>query len=154
MNGIKLLEDGLWKSSHLFFKDDGPVSKGAKTRRFSVLSSFNKSLLGYVKWYSHWRKYVFYPINSIFDDNCLDEISQFMWETTNEHMGRLPNIKRTKDLEKKRRLRRIEQLTRRKKSGTIALTVEEKGSCIPDSEMQVVEGCQSDFDAPVVQGDL
>lgn len=147
---IRRMELDWWKSNHLSFRDDGPVSPGAKTRQFSVFSSSNRALLGYVKWFSHWRKYCFYPLNSLFDDQCLEEIALFMAEATAVHMGRLPNKKRAKEMEQRRRKRRMERLTKKKESSTIGLE-SEKGSCIPDSEMQVVEGCQADFDAPEVQ---
>jgi hypothetical protein len=141
---IKLIELGLWKSSHLHFRDDGPVSPGAKTRQFSVFSSATRTLLGYVKWFPHWRKYCFYPLNSLFDDNCLEQVSHFMKEATAVHKSRLPHIKRGKDMEKARRQRRIEQLTKRKQDAIMNSEVEEDGSCIPVSEllheMQVVEG--------------
>lgn len=146
---IERLEIDWWKSSHLYFHDDGPVSKGAKTRQFSVLSSSNKSLLGYVKWFSHWRKYCFYPLNSLFDDQCLEEVAQFMWEATDAHMGRLPNIKRTKALEQRRRQRRIEQLTNRKKKSTMVSEIKKEG---PASDVVgLVEGGGL---APEVQGEL
>jgi len=143
---IKRIEIDTWKSSHLIFIDNGPVSVGAKTRQFSVLSSSTKALLGYVKWYTHWRKYCFYPLNSLFDDQCLEEVAQFMWEATDAHMGRLPNIKRAKALEQRKRQRRIEQLTKRKKSSTMVSKVE-----VPAPEKPVVEGGGL---APEIQGDV
>ena len=148
---IKQIEQGLWKSSHLHFRDDGPVSKGAKTRQFSVFSSSNRALLGYVKWFSHWRKYCFYPLNSLFDDQCLEQIVAFIKDATFFHKSRLPHIKRDRDKEKERRKKRIEQLTKKKESVKIGLEIEKEGSDIPIDKMSVVEGCQADFDAPEVQ---
>jgi len=138
MSDIKELEPGVWKSSRLYFLDKGPVSKGAKTRLFNVLSSHTRVLLGTIKWYVHWRKYVFCPINSLFDDNCLAEIADFLDERTSAHMSRLPKIKRAKQLMLKRRERRIKRLTEEKERSRIALLSKQKGSCIP--QMQVVEG--------------
>src|SRR5208337_5028304 len=118
---IKRIDKDLYQSSNLTFKDEGYINKGAKTRQYSVFNTFNRSLLGYVKWFAHWRKYCFFPLNSLFDDICLDQVSQFMKDRTSEHKSKLPNIVRTKNMEKARRKRRIEQLTRNKNSATMDL---------------------------------
>ena len=145
---IKRIDLDLWKGSWLTFKDDGPVSQGAKTRLFSVFSTSNRSLLGYIKWYVNWRKYCFFPLNSLFDDNCLREIADFCKEATTVHKSRLPNKQRVKDLKKAARQRRMEKLAKKKltsqeNSGSIENV--DDGSDVPVSELleaqaSVVEG--------------
>lgn len=35
--------------------------------------------LGDIKWYSPWRRYVFYPLaNTLFDASCLTEVTQYI----------------------------------------------------------------------------
>lgn len=111
---IKRVDLDLFKSSHLTFRDDGPVKKGGKTRLYSVFNSHNRSLLGYVKWWGNWRKYCFFPLNSLFDDNCLIEIATFCKEATTVHKSRLPNKQRLKDMEKAKRQRRMEKLAKKR----------------------------------------
>lgn len=41
----------------------------------------NDAYLGIVKWYSGWRRYTFFPeSNTLFDSNCLKEITSFIDE--------------------------------------------------------------------------
>jgi hypothetical protein len=132
---IKRIDPDWFQTSNLFFKDDGPVSKGAKTRRFSVLSRTTRSLLGYIKWFPNWRKYCFFPLNSLFDDKCLRQVAQFCEEATTIHKSRLPNIQRQKDMAKARRERRIDKLTKSKEPDTMGSEVKSTNpdSCIPET---------------------
>lgn len=46
----------------------------------------NNTMLGVIKWYSQWRRYVFYPeINTLFDDKCLENIRYHLERMTYEH---------------------------------------------------------------------
>ena len=76
------LDQKWFQSKNLTFRDDGPINKGAKTRVYSVFSRFNNSLLGYVKWFPNWRQYCFFPLNSLFDKECLRQVAQFCDEST------------------------------------------------------------------------
>ena len=140
---IKRVDLDLFKSSHFTFRDDGPVSKAAKTRLFSVFNSSNRSLLGYVKWWGNWRKYCFFPLNSLFDDKCLEQIAVFCREATTAHKSRLPNKKRIKDLQKAKRQRRIEKLAKKKLTDEQSSGIIENVTEIPESINQVVEGSQN-----------
>ena len=133
----------LFKSRNLTFRDDGLIHSGAKTRQFSVFNTSNRALLGYVKWFAFWRQYCFYPLNSVFDSQCLEQVALFMKETTAAHKSRLPNIKRGRDMMKARRQRRIEQLTKQKEDATMVSVSESSGSDVPE----LVEGI-SNWDAP------
>jgi hypothetical protein len=137
---IERIDLDLWKSSNLTFRDDGPVKPGAKTRVFSIFNSSNKSLLGYIKWFPNWRKYCFYPLNSLFDDKCLDQVSTFMKEATAAHKSRLPNIKRQRDMMLARRERKIERLTKQREAATMGNESEGQVEPAPERKNQVVEG--------------
>ena len=104
---IKRIDLDLFKSRNLTFRDDGLIHSGAKTRQFSVFNTSNRALLGYVKWFAFWRQYCFYPLNSVFDSQCLEQVALFMKETTAAHKSRLPNIKRGRDMMKARRQRPV-----------------------------------------------
>ena len=140
---IKRIDLDLFKSRNLTFRDDGLIHPGAKTRQFSVFNTSNRALLGYVKWFAFWRQYCFYPLNSVFDSQCLEQVALFMKETTAAHKSRLPNIKRGRDMMKARRQRRIEQLTKQKEDATMVSVSESSGSDVPE----LVEGI-SNWDAP------
>lgn len=72
--------------SHLNFSIFGTTPSG-KTRIWNVKSvGPARPLLGTVKWYAPWRKYVFEPLSqTIYDAACLTEISQFCVQQTAEH---------------------------------------------------------------------
>ena len=48
-----------------------------KTKTINVYSKHDDSyILGQIKWWSHWRRYIFLPSNNtLFDASCLNEIS-------------------------------------------------------------------------------
>lgn len=73
------------EGAYLNFKDEGLVTPGSKTRKFSVISRHSGALLGYVKWYVPWRQYVLFPINAVFDKKCLREVADFCERETNTH---------------------------------------------------------------------
>lgn len=62
--------------SYLQFND---VPFKGKTRKISVSNSQNGVLIGMIKFYPQWRKYVFYPeTHTLLDMNCLTEISDVL----------------------------------------------------------------------------
>ena len=51
-----------------------------KTKRWEV-NTKKDILLGYIKWYSPWRKYCFFPIpGTVYAFSCLGDISEFIKE--------------------------------------------------------------------------
>jgi hypothetical protein len=86
------------KGDYLKFKDEGKVSPGAKTNRWSVWSRHDSSVLGEVRWYVCWRQYVYIPLaNKLYDKKCLREVAAFCEQVTAFHkekgsviVGRLP----------------------------------------------------------------
>lgn len=135
---IERVDLDLFRSKNLFFRDDGPVNKGAKTRQFSVFSRATSSLLGYVKWWANWRQYCFFPLNSLFNHECLRQVAQFCQEATTAHKSRLPFKKRLKDMEKAKRQRRMDKLalTKAQKAGNVV------NEPVPEQQNQVVEGVE------------
>jgi hypothetical protein len=75
--------------SHLAFKDAG-TSPSGKTNQWGVWSTDARDeCLGSIRWYSHWRRYVFYPLGArLFDASCLSEIVAFLSTQTSEHHKR------------------------------------------------------------------
>lgn len=81
--------------SFVIFIDDKPK---AKTRVWAVLSALDSpkgtggAELGFVKWWSHWRKYAFFPNdNTLFEQHCLREIAAFCENQTKKHRPRKGN---------------------------------------------------------------
>lgn len=70
--------------SYLSFADRGIPNK--VTREWNVYSS--GQMLGWVKWYSPWRRYVFYPSQqTLFDAACMLELAEFCQGKTEEHQA-------------------------------------------------------------------
>lgn len=71
-----------------FFLLDG---YNRKTYVFDVYN--NTMCLGQVKWYSPWRRYCYFPLDStLYDAKCLFEVEKFL----NELMGERKNGKKDK----------------------------------------------------------
>jgi predicted N-acyltransferase len=64
---------------HIYFDELEPK---AKTKQFAVRNVVSSGdILGYVKWYSQWRRYCFFTIPSsgiVFDEGCLSDIQDFI----------------------------------------------------------------------------
>lgn len=61
-----------------------------KTTVWRVENTETMEVLGFIKWYGGWRKYVFYPIHypgetSWYDADCLIMIGNFCDNATKEH---------------------------------------------------------------------
>lgn len=83
---IQQIADNWFQTDYLLFRDDGPVARGRKTRRFAAISRQNRRQLGFVKWYAQWRQYTFFPFAAtVFDKKCLRELAEFCEDRTNAH---------------------------------------------------------------------
>jgi hypothetical protein len=72
------------KSFVRFVEVEAP--KNFKTKIWDVTNLDRTGLLGQVKWFAQWRKYVFYAANNtLFDFACLNEIALFTQTATAEH---------------------------------------------------------------------
>lgn len=141
MEGIQRIDNIWYKSSYLIYKDDGHIKPGAKTRIFNVYNC-NHKLLGHVKWWTSWRQYCFFPLDSsLYNTDCMYDLAEFCYYVTCEHKNRLPNKQRLKDLKKLKRKRRLERLAISKE----ALHPQET-----QKDVQLVEGSQTN-DAPSIK---
>lgn len=63
------------------------MSKSGKTYVFAAHArNDEQTLLGHIKWYGPWRRYVFYPaIGCLFDPECLRDLSEFTMHKTTVH---------------------------------------------------------------------
>jgi hypothetical protein len=60
-----------------------------RTRLWVVATKDGRQMLGWIKWYSGWRKYVFAPSSgSEFEEDCLREIAGFCERQTREHKAK------------------------------------------------------------------
>lgn len=49
-------------------------------------------IIGYIQWHPQWRKYAFFPsADTVWEEVCLGEISNFIFEKTKEHKDRRNN---------------------------------------------------------------
>lgn len=70
--------------SYLVFDDFGRSRSG--TTRVWIVTSTSGSELGTIRWHGAWRQYTFWPAQAtIFNPDCLDEISTFVRERTSIH---------------------------------------------------------------------
>ena len=64
-----------------------------KTNIYDCINN-NGVQVGQIKWFGAWRKYCFYSINGIYDNNCLLEIITFLDNINKEwRYGRKKNIR-------------------------------------------------------------
>jgi hypothetical protein len=72
--------------AYLHFKEIPELQK-PKTKVYAIYSNATSTYLGYIQWYSPWRKYCFYCDygNLIFDNNCLNEISNYLQKLNINH---------------------------------------------------------------------
>ena len=60
-----------------------------KTKKFYILSKENDDLLGEIKWYPSWRKYIFHTYNQcVFEQICLGDIIKFLDYLKKEREGK------------------------------------------------------------------
>jgi hypothetical protein len=62
------------------------IPTAGKTSAWSVESKHGRDGLGIIKWFGPWRKYAFFPEpDTVFEEVCMREISQFIVDQTAEH---------------------------------------------------------------------
>lgn len=81
MVGMKI---GTWLEAR-----EAPVPATAVTRRFHIFNADNGSYVGFIRWYTPWRKYGFFPPESgpaaaVFEEVCLRDIADFLEKLTAE----------------------------------------------------------------------
>lgn len=62
------------------------TSPSGKTNVYDVVALVGGYFLGQVRWYPAWRKYAFFPDQyTIFEEDCMRDIAQFLDDTTKAH---------------------------------------------------------------------
>lgn len=81
--------DDTWTSgTHIVFRNNGTMNGSTgpqrKTNIYEVLEKGNiRSILGQIKWFGRWRKYVFEPTEkTVYEETCLREIALFIQQET------------------------------------------------------------------------
>lgn len=83
----RIADSSFTQGTHIYFRNLGHMngSRGyqRKTNIYEVYAKGDNFLLGRIAWFSRWRKYVFEPYeNTIYEETCMREISQFIEEET------------------------------------------------------------------------
>lgn len=70
---------------YLNFVEDG-MSPSGLTKMWRIENTSSGIRVGRVKWNAGWRKYCFFPeLATVFDSNCLNEITGFLNSVNEEH---------------------------------------------------------------------
>lgn len=78
-------------SLHLGFLPE--PNPGKKTKRWRVVGS--DVFLGHIRWWTHWRRYVFEPdAGTVFDAECLRGLAEFCKDETEAHKEKLRRRKK------------------------------------------------------------
>ena len=65
---------------------EAPVEPRMTTKRWSIRSRTQGSVLGYVAWFPRWRQYTFDPrAETTFNAVCLTDIARFLDRVNREH---------------------------------------------------------------------
>lgn len=69
------------------------VGQKAKTKVWDVVATAHEAAgimpsLGVIQWHSYWRKYAFFPCNSLFESQCLRDIADFLDDAMKEHRSK------------------------------------------------------------------
>jgi hypothetical protein len=54
------------------------IESSGRTKKFICKNIKSEDILGFIRWYSFWRQYIFYPEPCLFSKGCLDDISHFL----------------------------------------------------------------------------
>jgi hypothetical protein len=79
---IKDLGNGFYQGEYLMYQSLG---KKGKTYRYAVHNRKDGALIGYIKWFNHWRQHCFYPLNCVVNYTCLIEIASVVKMVNDTH---------------------------------------------------------------------
>jgi len=83
-----------WEGKYILFYDEGKVNKTAATNSYRVYSKFNHLLLGHIRYWTPWRKFVFFPLTGmLFDKGCMEDIILAIDKWSGERTERLKKKK-------------------------------------------------------------
>jgi len=71
------------------FKEDDPApGKARKTKLWHIVSKARGNIIGEIRWYPGWHRYALHPNpNTVWDEVCMREISDFCAARTAEQKG-------------------------------------------------------------------
>ncbi len=74
---------------------DARLTARRKTDQWTIRPLRGGTDLGVVKWFGRWRQYAFYPASgTIFNPDCMDEISQFARGLSIKHRVMASKVRR------------------------------------------------------------
>lgn len=80
-------------SKHLKFVE---APSKPKTKVWWVVNKHDEFQLGWIAWFSKWRKYAFFPkLETVYEEDCLRDIAQFCKNATYIHKERLKKEKQS-----------------------------------------------------------
>lgn len=152
--------DKAWvDGKRMSYRDEGPAVMGGKTKKFSVYSRTNRSLLGYIQWFGTHYGYSFFPLNNVFDIEQLTEVAEFCYNVTKAHKERLEaNKPKQKYLKLSIKENKFERTVSRKeliKRGKIVQSKNgmERGKIVQSKNGLVEEANKDCGDPKYVQGE-
>lgn len=72
-------------------------TKSKITKVWTVIANQSNFVLGQIKWHSGWRRYCFFPNpNTLFEQDCLRDIANFIESETTIHKEKRKSEKQNK----------------------------------------------------------
>lgn len=91
------IDPGLFETQWMYFERTQERDDKTKTEKWCVTSRRHPIILGEIRWYGPWRQYVFAPsteVATLFNQGCMDDISEFIQRLTREHRQRNSRARR------------------------------------------------------------
>ena len=66
------------------------VGQKPKTSEWHVVNNESGYVLGRIRWWGAWRQYVYETADAMYNNGCLDTISQFLTQLNNEQRSPSP----------------------------------------------------------------
>jgi hypothetical protein len=83
------IDENWTQGTHITFRNNGNYWGGQehKTNCYEVVERGNiRNVLGLIRWFPRWRKYVFAPCTeTVYEETCMGEISEFIVTKTKAH---------------------------------------------------------------------
>jgi hypothetical protein len=80
---LKQRDETWWEGDYILIRDDGGVGR-KKTKVWPVFSK-SQELLGEIRWFGPWRRYVFSTREILLEEKCMADLSEFIIARTAEH---------------------------------------------------------------------
>jgi hypothetical protein len=64
---------------YITIEEQPQLQPNQTTKVYEIKNKKNNVLIGYIRWYSPWRKFCLFPVNySVYDTSCLNYINEFI----------------------------------------------------------------------------